>query len=135
MQLSIGQQVKGIRKLIRKSGLCRFRITILTPPGSDTFEQSGSPDPTVPYVALTGHEGLLCIAAPLSEGLSPAEIKAMDDIESSTSLHVLIPGYYPLIREDYRATFAGSVAVWDITNAESDSQGGTTRLALKKSTI
>jgi hypothetical protein len=84
------------------------------------------------YSPVAGLQGIKCMRAPLAD-VKPNpyyEAKTEQQINEMNIYHVLLDGNYPTIVQGMRATIDGEPL--DILNAESDSQGITTRLAIRR---
>lgn len=132
MNQSARPDIAMVMVAARASGLAVSLCTITTPPASTTFNESGAPDPVTTWPVLTGHVDIECMDAPLLTGdsVAPTEQKSTTEILGRNLRHVWLTGYYPLILNSYRATIGG--IVYDIENAEADSQGQMTRMALEQ---
>lgn len=130
MNQGLSTEFDAIVPALLASGLLSSLCTIKTPP--ETFTDSGALDPDALYADLAGHVDIPCIAAPLmtTDKVGIDEIKLRNETETLGLLHVLLGGYYPAIQTDYRAEIDG--VDWDIVTVDSDSQGKTTRLAVRQ---
>lgn len=84
------------------------------------------------YSPVTGLQNIPCMRAPISDVRfrSDYETRTPAVIADENIWHVLLNGHYPSIRQDMQAVVDGEPL--NIMNAESDSQGITTRLAVRR---
>jgi len=112
--------------------------TFIQPPG--VFDPAGQPDPTAPYVPVTGFVAIPAKKAPVSNlRIQATEVKALAEIMSSQLVHLLLGGYYPTIKDNTQ----WRVMIWaqgddfstaqqyDVLGAESDSSKQMTRVQCK----
>lgn len=135
MNQSVLPSIAAVMPAVRASGLLVSLCTITVPPDSTTFDEGGAPDPNVAYIDLAGHVDIPCMDAPIHTGGggSVTEVKSMQDIQAVNLRIVVLDDYYPAIIPDYRAVVDG--VVYDIVNAENDSQRQYTHLTLELRTI
>jgi hypothetical protein len=135
MNQGIQDSIDAVMPALLASGLLTSLCTILVPPDSTTNDAGGAPDPSVPYTQLSGHVDIPCTAPPLAIGdkVQPQEKKQLAEIYAGNMLHVLLGGYFPTIRQDYRALIDGTQ--YDIIGTENDSQHQMTRLAVQVVTV
>jgi len=93
------------------------------------------------YTPVSGLQNIACKDAPESfGGLSVLEVKALPEVSSMSTRHVLLDKWYPLLSP---ATNWGNIGwqavvdgnVYDILGAENDSDFTQTRLKLRKVTV
>ena len=114
---------------VEDAGLFVSLCTIQSP--SQAPDALGQADLTN-WTDVPGLVDLPCMAAPLTiqrpstsdEIMAPAFTAEMD------TFHVLLDGYYPTIRQRYRAVIDGTPL--EIMGAESDSQAIMTRMACRR---
>ena len=81
---------------------------------------------------VAGMVDIPCMIAPeiTTTVLKSSETRDQDRTNEMAQFHVLLDGYYPLIRKKMRAVIDGKA--WDITGVESDSQKIMTRMAVRE---
>jgi len=114
---------------VEDAGLFVSTCTIQTP--SQAPDALGQANLTT-WTDLAGHVSIPCMSAPLTiqRPSTSDEIKMPGYTADKDDFHVLIDGYYPLIKQRYRAVIDG-IAL-DIMGAESDSQSIMTRMACRR---
>lgn len=123
--------VSGVMASALATGLFVSLCTIQTP----STAVVGAGQRAISWSNLTGHVAIRCMAPPMGteNKIDSSERKGLGHISDYNDLHVLLEGYYPLIQARYRAVIDGTA--YDITAAESDSQGQMTRLAVRKASL
>jgi hypothetical protein len=112
---------------VEAAGLFSSVCTVQSP--SQAPDALGQPD-LVDWSDVAGIVGVPCMMSPL--GGSPSigdEQKRPWFTSEKTTFHLLLDGYFPQIRQRYRAVVDGTP--YDIMGTESDSQKVMTRLALQ----
>ncbi len=134
MNLTIDGLISSVMPYALSTGLFKSVCDIQAFAG--LFDDAGAPVVArggIPYSAVDGLQGIVCMSAPMSVGgIGAGQVKTPPEVLSTQTRHVLLGGYYPQIpAEDvgWRAVVDG--VIWNITGAESDSQRTQTRLALK----
>ncbi len=125
----------GVLTAVEDAGLFVSLCTIQSP--SQAPDALGQADLTN-WTDVSGMVGIACMASPLTinRPSTSDEIQANSYTAEMDTFHVLLDGFYPTIRQRYRAVISGGpfdvATALDIMGAESDSQGIMTRLACRR---
>lgn len=124
------KSIPAVMQRAKASGLFVSLCTIQQPDG--LFIDAGQPSGN--FVDVAAFVNIPCTAPPTSTPkITADEKKAIDRIETFSSLHVLLNGYYPGLEygtgKGWRAVVDGYP--FDLLGAEHDSQKQMTRLAVR----
>jgi hypothetical protein len=126
----LGYTLDAVMPTALATGLFDSLCTIQQPDG--VLIQAGQPSGN--FINVAGLVNLPCMAPPKSDArVTATEVKTEQDIQSFSDLHVLLNAWYPQIEEGvadgWKAVIDGQQ--YDITGAESDSQGRMTRMVVR----